>query len=133
MTENLKKLLRDFSEELKIDASVQKYQAARESYLDDMKLMALITEYNTIQTKMEEEAQKETTNSDEISELDRKSEEFRKEIFENATYKAYQNAEEDINVLLATINGEIMSSITGEENEDSCGSGGCSGNCSHCH
>ena len=132
MTEKLTKLLHELSEEIKIDDSVLKYQKARENYLDDMKLMALITEYNSLQNKMEEEAAKENGDSKAITDMNAKSEELRKDIFANPTYVALQEAEEDINVMLATINGEITQSITSEQ-QHSCCIGSYSGNCTHCH
>lgn len=119
-------LIDELAKEIQKDADILKYRNDRSSYYDDMDLMMLISEYNTIQQKLESN----TADAKEKSDFAAKAEELQAQIFKNEIYKSLQESENKINRLLNIFNEKITSAITGEV-AGGCDSGGCSG-CSGC-
>lgn len=118
-------LIRQLAVELENDADVLQYRADRNNFYDDMELMQMMTEYNSIQHKLDNTGLDEK----EAADFNAKAQELSNKIMANKTYAALQASENKINELLSMFNDTVTAAITGET---SCGSGGCSG-CSGCH
>ena len=132
MNKKITDLVMQLGKAIETDPEILKYREAKNAYYDDMKLMALITEYNTVQQVLEDEANKENADTKRVADLEAKSNELRDQIYNNPTYLNLQQSENKINELLNLVNDEIMRSVTGVE-PHSCGSGGCSGCSGGCH
>jgi len=118
-------LIRQLAVELENDADVLQYRADRNNFYDDMELMQMMTEYNSIQHKLDNTGLDEK----EAADFNAKAQELTNKIMANKAYAALQASENKINELLNMFNDTVTAAITGET---SCGSGGCSG-CSGCH
>ena len=128
ITPKIAALIQQLAAEIENDAEILQYRADRSSFYDDMELMQMMTEYNSIQQKLE------SSNLDEkeAADLNANAKELSTKIYANKTYSALQASENKINELLNLFNDTITAAITGEK-QSSCGSGGCSGCGGGCH
>lgn len=120
-------LIKELATELENDAEILQYRADRNNFYDDMELMQLINEYNSIQHKLEGESLDEK----EAADYNAKAKDLSTKIYANNTYSALQASENKINELLNFFNDTITAAVTGETHS-SCG-GGCSGCGGGCH
>lgn len=122
-------LIQQLANGIETDAAILQYRADRSKFYDDMELMQLMNEYNSIQNKLEGEGLEEK----EAADYNAKAQELSTKIYANKTYVELQESENKINTLLNMVNDAITTAITGEE-QGSCGSGGgCSGCGGGCH
>ena len=126
MNEELKLALETFLNTFRDSEPVARYLNAKEMYMSDGKLVALINQYNVQAQLLRDEGAKEERDDALIAEITAKLKEIYDEILRNENMIAVQNAEQEINMILDGINRGLMSVVRPED------AGGCSGNCSSC-
>ncbi len=125
-------LAAELGKKIKEDPRVVKMQAAEKAYAEDRALMTLMTEYNAQSTALTEEYKKPEKDTEFIQRIEARINELYHEITENPTMLAYQQAQEEVNVLMNEVNAEITYQITGERPcSHDCSS--CGGSCGHDH
>ena len=111
---------------LKQDEKLIALEAARKNYMEDRKLQALVVEYEVQQTAMQKEATRgEDYDTHLIDMIQHRINELYEAITTNETYKALEQAQEEVNALMNKVNGIITARITGQEP-------GCTHNCATC-
>ncbi len=126
MNEQLKNALETFLNEFRDSEPVARYLSAKEMYVSDGRLVALINKYNVEAQLLRDEGAKEERDDALIAEITAKLKELYDEIMRNETMIAVQEAEQEINMILDSINRGLMSVVRPED------AGGCTGNCSSC-
>ena len=110
---------------------IRALEEAKKAYEADAELTKLMGEYETERRLLGEEFSKPTDEADEIAiaNLRARLEELTAIITKNPVYIAFNNAQQNMNKMVAEVNAEIKFCITGER--DNC-THDCS-TCSGCH
>lgn len=110
---------------------IRALEEAKKAYEADAELTKLMGEYETERRLLGEEFSKPTDEADEIAiaNLRARLEELTAIITKNPVYIAFNNAQQNMNKMMAEVNAEIKFCITGER--DNC-THDCS-TCSGCH
>lgn len=126
MNEELKNALETFLNTFRDSEPVARYMNAKEMYMSDGRLVALINKYNVEAQLLRDEGAKEERDDTLIAEITARLKELYDEIMRNENMIAVQTAEQEINGILDSINRGLLSVVRPED------AGGCSGNCSNC-
>ena len=126
MNEELRIALENFLNTFRDSEPVTRYLNAKEMYMSDGRLVALINKYNVEAQLLRDEGAKEERDDALIAEITARLKDLYDEIMRNENMIAVQNAEQEINMILDGINRGLMSVVRPED------AGGCSGNCSSC-
>ena len=96
--------------------------------ITDSELQGMMSEYETERKLLREEFSKDTAEADQIaiSNLKARIEELSAKIVDNDHYKAFAAAQQALDALMASVNGEIKFCITGERPVE------CTHDCSTC-
>lgn len=126
MNEELKIALETFLNTFRDSEPVTRYLNAKEMYMSDGRLVALINKYNVEAQLLRDEGAKEERDDALIGEITARLKDLYDEIMRNENMIAVQNAEQEINMILDGINRGLMAVVRPED------AGGCTGNCSSC-
>lgn len=126
MNEELKQAFETFLNTFRDSEPVIRYNNAKELYMADGRLVALINQYNVQAQLLRDEGAKEERDDELISQITGKLKELYDEIMRNDNMTAMQEAEQEISAILDSINRGLMSVVRPED------AGGCSGSCSSC-
>ncbi len=129
MNESWKKDLEIFLEALRNCEPVVRYRNAKEAYVADGHLIALVNQYNVEGQLLRNEGAKPERDQELITQITGRLKELYDEIMRNEHMAAMQQAEEEVSRILAEIDRGVQSIVRPEAVEG----GACSGNCSSCH
>ena len=115
-------------EEIAKSEEIQNLEATKAAFSADAELQSKMSEYETDRLLLGQEFAKDTEEADQkaIADLKARIEELTKEISGNDKYKAFADAQNAMNALMAEVNAEIKFCITGERPSD------CTHDCSTC-
>ena len=119
-------LAAELGQTLKEDARIIALDKAREAFEADADVAALMTEYEVQQNAIHEEAMKEDRSEDVLNAIQDRIEAIYNKITESESYKALEQAQNEVNALMEAVNNTITFNITGEEPSS------CTHNCSTC-
>ena len=119
-------LAAELGQTLKDDARIIALNKAREAFEADTAVAALMTEYEVQQNAIHEEAMKEDRSEDVLNAIQDRIESIYNQITESESYKALEEAQNEVNALMEAVNNTITFNITGEEPS------ACTHNCSTC-
>jgi len=119
-------LAAELGQTLKEDARIIALDKAREAFEADAEVAALMTEYEVQQNAIHEEAMKEDRSEDVLNAIQDRIEVIYQKITESKSYKALEEAQNEVNALMEAVNNTITFNITGEEPSS------CTHNCSTC-
>jgi len=119
-------LAAELGQMLKEDARIIALDKAREAFEADAEVAALMTEYEVQQNAIHEEAMKEDRSEDVLNAIQDRIEVIYQKITESKSYKALEEAQNEVNALMEAVNNTITFNITGEEPSS------CTHNCSTC-
>ncbi len=119
-------LAAELGQTLKDDARIIALNKAREAFEADTAVAALMTEYEVQQNAIHEEAMKEDRSEDVLNAIQDRIESIYNQITESESYKALEEAQNEVNALMEAVNNTITFNITGEEPSS------CTHNCSTC-
>ena len=111
---------------LKDDARIIALNAARDAFEADENVKTLMTEYEVQQNAIHEEAMKEDRSEEVLNAIQDRIEAIYNQITESESYKALEEAQNEVNALMEAVNNTITFNITGEEPS------ACTHNCSTC-
>ena len=113
---------------LKEDERLARLDAARAAYEADETIMTLSTEYMVQQQAMQQESMKEEGERDEslIESISARIEELYTQLTETPAYQEFENAQNEVNDLMARVNDTINAQIMEGQPE------GCTHDCSTC-
>ena len=115
-------------QKLKEDERIARLDAARAAYEADETIMTLSTEYMVQQQAMQMESMKEEGERDEalIESITSRIEELYTALTEAPAYKAFEEAQNEVNDLMARVNDTINAQLMDGEPD------GCTHDCSTC-
>ena len=115
-------------QKLKEDERIARLDAARAAYEADETIMTLSTEYMVQQQAMQMESMKEEGERDEalIETITARIEELYTALTEAPAYKAFEEAQNEVNELMARVNDTINAQLMDGEPD------GCTHDCSTC-
>ena len=115
-------------QKLKEDERIARLDAARAAYEADETIMTLSTEYMVQQQAMQMESMKEEGERDEalIESITTRIEELYTALTEAPAYKAFEEAQNEVNELMARVNDTINAQLMDGEPD------GCTHDCSTC-
>lgn len=119
-------LAAELGKTLKEDARIIALDKAREAFEADAEVAALMTEYEVQQNAIHEEAMKEDRSEEVLNAIQDRIEAIYNKITESESYKALEDAQNEVNALMEAVNNTITFNITGEEPSS------CTHNCSTC-
>ena len=119
-------LAAELGQTLKEDARIIALDKAREAFEADADVATLMTEYEVQQNAIHEEAMKEDRSEDVLNAIQDRIEAIYNKITESESYKALEQAQNEVNALMEAVNNTITFNITGEEPSS------CTHNCSTC-
>lgn len=128
MNEALKNALETFLTAFRDSEPVVNYLNAKELYVADGKLIALVNQYNVQGQLLRDEGAKPERDEELITQITGKLKEIYDEIMRNENMLAMQQAEQVISDIISDINRGIQSIVQPEAVEG----GACGGNCSSC-
>ena len=128
MNEELKNALETFLNTLRNSEPVVKYLSAKDAYLSDGHLIALVNQYNVQGQLLRDEGAKPERDQELIGQITAKLKELYDEILRNEHMLAMQEAEQVISEIVNEINHGVQSIVQPEAVEG----GACGGNCSSC-
>ena len=128
MNESWKKDLEIFLDALRNCEPVVRYREAKDAYVADGHLIALVNQYNVEGQLLRDEGAKPERNPELIAQITGRLKELYDEIMRNEHMVAMQQAEEEVSRILAEIDRGVQSIVRPEAVEG----GACSGNCSSC-
>jgi len=105
----------------------KRYEAADKAYDEDLDLLKLISEYNAQREAVEEEERKSEPDQTIIENIEKRIRELYTEITGNATFIAYNEAQNALNKIMQDVNNEITYQVTGQRpcTHDCSTCGGC--------
>lgn len=115
-------------DEIAASDEIKNLEAAKATFQADSELQGMMSEYETERKLLREEFSKDTEEADQIaiSNLKARIEELSAKIVENDNYKAFAQAQQALDALMASVNAEIKFCITGERPAE------CTHDCSTC-
>ena len=108
---------------IKEDEVIKKLEAAQEAYNTDPDVLLLTTEY-TVQQQLLTEAFSKDEDKETIDKINARINAIYNQVLETAAYKAYEAAQNDVNMLMQLVNDAISREISGQ--------GECTHDCSTC-
>ncbi len=109
---------------IKEDEVIKKLEAAQEAYNTDVDVLLLTTEY-TVQQQLLTEAFSKDESKETIDKINARINAIYNQVIETPAYKAYEAAQNDVNMLMQIVNDTISAEISGQ-------SGTCTHDCSTC-
>lgn len=111
---------------LKEDERLQKLEAAKKAYEECGELQKKLVEYEVQQKALQQEITKPEKDTLFIDVIQKRIDTLYREIMEDATFQALNEAQAEVNELMNAVNSTITFQITGEEPSS------CTHNCSTC-
>ena len=125
-------IAKQLGQAIKKDERITRLGDAKKAYEEDKEIERLTLEYNVHQTALREEYGKEDRDMDAIKSIQTRIEALYNEITTNATFVAFNAAQEAVNAFMNEVNEEITFQITGERPcTHDCST--CGSNCGHNH
>ena len=125
-------IAKQLGQAIKKDERIARLDEARKAYEGDAEINKLMVEYNVHQTALREEYAKEERDMDAIKAIQTRIETIYNDITTNATFVAFNAAQEAVNAFMNEVNEEITFQITGERPcTHDCST--CGASCSHNH
>lgn len=128
MNEELKIALEAFLNVLRESEPLKRYNEAKEAYVADGHLIALVNQYNVQGQLLRDEGAKPERDQELIGQITAKLKELYDEILRNEHMLAMQEAEQAVSEIVTEINHGVQSIVQPEAVEG----GACGGNCSSC-
>ena len=125
-------IAKQLGQAIKKDERITRLNDARKAYEEDEEVNRLTLEYNVHQTALREEYGKDDRDMEAIKSIQTRIEEIYNAIVSNASYVAFNVAQEEVNKFMNEVNEEITFQITGERPcTHDCST--CGGSCGHNH
>ena len=126
MEKTIFELAAELGRTLKEDERIIALNKAREAFDADANVASLMEEYQVQQQAIQTEALKEDRSEDVLNVIQDRIETIYNQITESESYKALEQAQNEVNALMEAVNNTITFNITGEEPS------ACTHNCSTC-
>jgi Protein of unknown function (DUF964). len=119
---------------IKEDERMKNLAVAKEAYENDKEIQHALLEYRVQQTALTEEYKKSETDQTLIDAIEARISLLYDSITESDIFNAFNDAQEQVNALMVSVNDEITFQITGERpSECSHDCSSCGGSCGHEH
>ena len=126
-------MARELAKELQKDEAYISYHAACALNDDDDELQKQIEHYNLIRMNYQQESQKDSPDSEKLSQYADEANQLYDVIMQNKNMQIYQESRSKIDALMKFINTILVESVNGRDpDEIQEPAGGCSGNCGSC-